>query len=86
MLAEEEKGGTTLKTVTTRNKTNLSPENRVKKPQLEACREQQLTGSGLRKEHNRAADCPAVCLTYTQSTSRESLSWMSDKLESRLPG
>ena len=62
--------------------TNLSPEKWVKKQQLESCMEQ-LTGSGLRKEYNRAVDCHPVYLTYTQNTC-EILGWMSYKLESRL--
>ena len=52
---------------------------RVKKQQLEPYMEQ-LTGSKLRKEYDKAA-----YLTYTQSTSSEMLGWMSYKLESRLP-
>ena len=36
--------------------------------QLEPCMEQ-LTGSGLRKEYDRAAYCHHACLTYIQSTS-----------------
>ena len=43
----------------------------------------QLTGSRLRKEHNRAACCRPVCLSYTLSTSWEMPGWMSYKLESR---
>ena len=57
----------------------------VKKQQLEPCMEQ-LTGSGLRKEYDKAVHCHLVYLTYTQSMSREILGWMSYKLESRLPG
>ena len=41
------------------------------------------TGSRSRKEYNRAVCCHPVCLTYTLSTSREMLGWMSYKLESR---
>ena len=51
----------------------------------ESCMEQ-LTGSGLRKEHDKAVYHHLVYLTYMQSTSSEMLGWMSDKLESRLPG
>ena len=51
----------------------------VKKQQSELYTEQ-LTGSKLRKEYDKAA-----YLTYTQSTSSEMLGWMSYKLESRLP-
>ena len=65
--------------------TNLSPEKWVKKQQLESCMEQ-LTGSGLRKEYNKAVYCHLVYLTYLQSTSRENLSWMTYKMESRFPG
>ena len=42
-----------------------------------------LTGSGLRKEDDRAVCCHPVYLTYTLSTSREMLGWLSYKLESR---
>ena len=58
---------------------------RVKKQQLEPCMEQP-TGSGLRKEYDKAVNCHHVYLTYTQSMSREILGWMSYKLESRLLG
>ena len=51
----------------------------------ESCMEQ-LTGSGLRKEYDKAVYCHPVYLTYMQSTSCEMLGWMSYKLESRLPG
>ena len=37
---------------------------------------EQLTGSGLRKEYDRAVDCHPVYLTYTQSTSCEILGWI----------
>ena len=57
----------------------------VKKQQLEPCMEQ-LTGSRLRKEYDRAVCCHAVCLTYRLSTSWEMLGWMSYKLESRYAG
>ena len=40
----------------------------VKKQQLEPCMEQ-LIGSGLRKEYDRAICCHPVCLTYTLNTS-----------------
>ena len=43
---------------------------------------EQLTGSGLRKEYDKAVYCHPV----TQSTSCEMPGWMSYKLESRLPG
>ena len=42
---------------------------------------EQLTGSKLRKEYDKAA-----YLTYTQSTSCEIPGWMKHKVESRLPG
>ena len=54
----------------------------VKKQQLESYTEQ-LTGSRLRKEYDRAVCCHPVCLTYTLSTSWEMLGWRSYKLESR---
>ena len=47
----------------------LSPE-QVKKQQLEPYMEQ-LTGSKLRKEYNKAIYCHPVCLTYMQSISCE---------------
>ena len=56
-----------------------------KKQQLEPCMEQ-LTGSELRKEYNKATYWHPVYLIYMQSTSWEMLGWMSYKLESRLPG
>ena len=43
-------------------------------------------GSKLGKEHVKAAYCHSAYLTYMQSTSREMLTWMKHKLESRLPG
>ena len=39
-----------------------------------------------RKEYFKAVCCHPAYLTYTQSTSGEMLSWMTHKLESRLPG
>ena len=57
----------------------------VKKQQLEPHMEQ-FTGSGLRKEYNKAVYCHHVYLTYTQSISWKMLGCMSYKLESRLPG
>ena len=44
---------------------------------------EQLTGSKLRNEYNKAF-CHSVYLTYMQSTSYEMPGWMSYKLESRL--
>ena len=55
---------------------------RVNKQKLEPCVEQ-LTGSGLRKEYNKAVCCYPVYLTYMLNTSWEMLGWMSYKLESR---
>ena len=55
----------------------------VKKQQLELNMEQQ-TGSKLGKEYVKAAYCHSAYLTYMQSTSWETLSWMKPKLESRL--
>ena len=54
----------------------------VKKQELEPYMEQ-LTGSGLRKEYNRAVCCHPVYLTYTLSASWEMLGWVSYKLELR---
>ena len=47
---------------------------------------EQLTGSKLGKEYDNAVYCHPVSLTSVQSTSREMLNWMNDKLESRLLG
>ena len=47
----------------------------VKKQQLEPCMEQ-LAGSGLRKECDKAVCCHPVYLTYTQSTSWEMPGWV----------
>ena len=55
----------------------------VKKQQLEPYIEQ-LTGSKLKKEYNKAVYCHPVYLTYTQIMSCEMPGWMSYKLESRL--
>ena len=66
----------------------LSSSNRpmlAKKQELEPCMKQ-LTGSGLRKEYDKAVYCHLVYLTYTQSTLWEMSGWMSFKLESKLPG
>ena len=56
-----------------------------KKQQLELGMEQQ-TDSKLGKEYVKAVYCYRAYLTYIQSTSWETLSWMKHKLESRLPG
>ena len=47
---------------------------------------EQITGSRLRKEDDKAAYCHHVYLTYTQSISCEMPGWMSYNLESRLTG
>ena len=47
---------------------------------------EQLTGSGLKMEYNKAVYYHPVYLTYMQSTSCEMPCWMSYKLESRLLG
>ena len=57
----------------------------VKKQQLELDMEQQ-TGSKSGKEYVKAVYCHPAYLTYTQSTSWETLGWMKHNLESRLPG
>jgi len=57
----------------------------VKKKYLEPSMEQ-LTGSKLRKEYDKAVNCYPVYLTYIQNTSCEMPGWMSYKLESRLLG
>ena len=57
----------------------------VKKQQLELDMEQ-LTGSKLEKEYNKAVCCNPVYLTYMQSISCEMPGWMKHKLESRFPG
>ena len=56
-----------------------------KKQQLEPDVQQQ-TGFKLGKEYIKAAYCHPAYLTYMQSTSFVMLGWMTDKLESRLPG
>ena len=57
----------------------------VKKQQLEPDMEQQtVCKSG--KEYVKAVYCHHAYLTYLQSTSCEMLDWMTQKLESRLPG
>ena len=57
----------------------------VKKQQLELDMEQ-LTGSKLGKEYNKAVYCHTAYLTSMQSMSCETLGWMNHKLESTLPG
>ena len=47
---------------------------------------EQLTGSRLGKEYNKAVYCHPVYLTYMQSTSCEMLDWKNHNLESRLLG
>ena len=58
---------------------------RVEKQLLEPDMEQ-LTGSELGKEYDKAVYCYPAYLTYMQSTSCEMLGWMTYKLESRFPG
>ena len=57
----------------------------VKKQQLETDMEKR-TGSKVGKEYVKAVYCHPAYLTYMQSTSREMLSWMKHKLESRFLG
>ena len=57
----------------------------VKKQQLELYMEQ-LTGSKLGKEYNKAVYCHPTYLTTVQSTSCEMPGWMNHTLESRLVG
>ena len=47
---------------------------------------EQLTGSKLGKEYDKAVYCHPVYLTYMQSTSCEMLDWKNHKLESRFLG
>ena len=47
---------------------------------------EQLTGSKLKKEFDKAVYYHLVYLTYIQNTSWGILSWMNHKLESRLLG
>ena len=56
-----------------------------KKQQLELNMEQ-WTGLKFGKEYIKAAYCHPAYLTYIQSTSYVMLGWMTEKLESRLPG
>ena len=57
----------------------------VKKRQLELDMEQ-MTGSKLGQEYNKAEYYHSVCLTVVQSTLCEMLGRMNHKMESRLPG
>ena len=57
----------------------------VKKQQLEPDREQ-LTGTKLGKEYDKAIHCHSAYLTYMQNTSYEMPGWMNHKLEPRLAG
>ena len=57
----------------------------VKKQQSELDMEQ-LTGSKLGKEYNKAIYCHPAYLTYMQSTSWEMLYWKKHNLESRFLG
>ena len=56
----------------------------VKKQQLELDMEE-LTGSKLGKEYDRAVYCHPAYLSYLKGTSCEMLDWLNHKLESRLP-
>ena len=47
---------------------------------------EQLTGSKLRREYEKAIQYRSVYLTYMQSTSRDTPGWMNDKPEPRVPG
>ena len=47
---------------------------------------EQLTGTKLGKENEKAIYCHPAYLTSMQSTSCEMLGWLKHKLESRLPG
>ena len=57
----------------------------VKKQQLALDMEEQ-TGSKSGKEYVKAVYCHPAYLTSMQSKPRETLGWMKQKLESRLPG
>ena len=57
----------------------------VKKQQLEPYMEQ-LTGSKLRNEYDKAVYCHSARLTYMQSTSYEMSGCKKHKTETRLPG
>ena len=57
----------------------------IKNQQLESDMEQ-MTGSTLCKEYNKAIYCHPAYLTYMQSTSYKMLGWMTHKLESRFLG
>ena len=56
----------------------------ISKQQLELDMEQEA-GSKQEKEYVKAVYCYTAYLTYMQSTSWETLSWMKHKLKSRLP-
>ena len=47
---------------------------------------EQLTGSKLGKEYDKAVYCHPAYLIYMQSTSCKMPGWMKHKLKSRLPG
>ena len=57
----------------------------VKKQQLELDLEEH-TSSKLGKECIKAVQCHPAYSTYIQSTSREMLGWINDKLDSKFPG
>ena len=58
---------------------------RVKKQLLESYMEQ-LTGSNMGKEYNKAMYCLPAYLTCMRSISRKMVGWMNHKLEYRLQG
>ena len=57
----------------------------IKKQQLEPYMEQ-LTGSKLGKEYDKAVYCHSAYLTLMQNTSCEMPGWMKHKLKSRFLG
>ena len=65
---------------------SLSPAIPVSGQEEKELSKEQLTGSKLGKEYNRAIHCQPAYLTYMQSTLGDMPDWMNPKLESRLPG
>ena len=57
-----------------------------KKQQLELDMDSSRTGSKLGKEYDKAVYRHPAYLIYMQSTSCETLDWLTHMLESRLPG
>ena len=47
---------------------------------------EEMTGSKLGKDYDKAISCYHAYLIYTQSTAREMLGWMNHKHKSRLQG